>query len=728
VTYAWLIPLVAAVATLALAILVNRVGARTEPGQVFTFLASVLVFWNLNFFVLYYVSDHNLALGLTRIVRVGGLFAPPAILHLAIALRPRRSELWWKVLAVDYCLTFLIVILNAFDLIVADVRSFAWGYSSVGTRYYNLLTLSVFGNFAASIILLAYEYYTSEEPRIRLQLKFWLLGAAIALPLALTNLLPAYGIRFYPLGSLGEVTFIAIVGYAIARHRMMDIDLVVTKGMAYATGVVLLIAPASVLTLLLQKSSFGEVHTEFSVAIILLFITVALLFPTLRVRAESRIERSFFREKHEYRAALIAFTRSIVRILDREKLICELAETLSDTLQIESIAIALGSQSFDSNELLAIRHTIGVPVCVEEFPSKGQLVECLSRRQQAVLRYELETSNHPEERTIVADICRRNGWELCIPLTVGRAIIGFIGLGRKRNLDAFYSEDLELLQTLAAEASVALENARLYEELKRSQDIIRRADRLSALGTLAAGIAHEVRNPLVSIQTFFQLAPERLHDEEFFTTFLGMAAGEVKRISDLITELLSFARSPTRSLGPVNLNEVAERVATLLEPEARNHKLTLSRTLSPNLPLVHADGDQIKQVLINLILNAIQATEPGGEVFVISRLAELPAGAFGQLEIRDTGVGIRRDRLDDIFNPFFTTKDKGTGLGLAIAHQIIAEHGGSIVVESEEGQGTRFLVSLPAYAEDTVPSHTEEGSISLALFSPRYAAAGKLAS
>src|SRR6185503_8430772 len=139
--------------------------------------------------------------------------------------------------------------------------------------------------------------------------------------------------------------------------------------------------------------------------------------------------------------------------------------------------------------------------------------------------------------------------------------------------------------TLAAEASVALENARLYEELKRSQDIIRRADRSSALGTLAAGIAHEIRNPLVSIQTFFQLAPERLHDEEFFTSFLNMTANEVKRITNLINELLAFARSPSRALKPLNLNETVERVVTLLEPEARKHKLTIERQLSPHVPL-----------------------------------------------------------------------------------------------------------------------------------------------
>jgi two-component system NtrC family sensor kinase len=245
---------------------------------------------------------------------------------------------------------------------------------------------------------------------------------------------------------------------------------------------------------------------------------------------------------------------------------------------------------------------------------------------------------------------------------------------------------------------------------------------LSALGTLAAGIAHEVRNPLVSIQTFFQLAPQRLHDQEFFTTFLSMTANEVKRISDLITELLSFARSSTPALGTVNLNELVDRVATLLEPEARKHKLTLTRALSANVPLVNADADQIKQVLINLILNAIQATKPGGRISATTRSVDHQNGAFCQLEIRDTGIGISPDQLEHIFDPFFTTKDKGTGLGLAIAHQIVTEHGGTITIDSREGRGTSFCVNLPPYdaaSRFTPPDPQTEMVDALALGYPR---------
>jgi len=277
--------------------------------------------------------------------------------------------------------------------------------------------------------------------------------------------------------------------------------------------------------------------------------------------------------------------------------------------------------------------------------------------------------------------------------------MGFLALGCRRGLTAFTAGDLDLLGTVADQASVALENARLYEEVQRSRDIISRAGRLSALGTLAAGIAHEIRNPLVSIQTFFQLAPQRLADEEFMTSFLRLAEAEVQRISNLINELLSFAKSPAANVGEVDIEEVVERTITLLAPQARAHQVDLLRGTPAMLPPVLTDADQIMQVLINLVLNGIQATPPGGTVTVETRLIDDHNGRFCQIEIRDTGVGIAGDIREAIFNPFFTTKDKGTGLGLPIAHRIVAESGGFLTVESVEGRGSQFFVHLPPLNE-----------------------------
>jgi len=705
VAYHWFIPLVAAIASLGLAILVNRTASQTRLNRIFVFLAALLVLWNLNFFVLYSVEDRDLALKLTKFFRNGGIFLPAALLHLVLALRDSPSPLWNRLLAADYGIAGALAIANLSNLLVANLKPFRWGFYSVGTPLYSLFAAVLLINLIAVVALLVYEYRINIHPLKRLQIRFWLLGAVLAFPLGCTNLLPTYGLPLYPLGSLGTAAWAALVAYAIARHRLMDVDLVVTKGIAYAAVSFILIVPAVVLTLWLQQRSFGQVHPDFSAALVFLFIAISILFPSLRLRAESQIEHSLFGHKHEYRSAIVALTRSVLRILDREKLIRQLSDQLRETLRLEHVAVAL----LDEGKGAFVLWSGSGPSNLSEIPETHELIDSLARRQAAVLRNELESSTIVAERDVVTALYSVLGWEVCIPLEGGGRVNGFIALGPKGNRDAFFAEDLDLLETLANEVSVALENARLYEELKRSQDIIRRADRLSALGTLAAGIAHEIRNPLVAIQTFFQLAPDRLQDEEFFTSFLSMTANEVKRISDLISELLSFARSPTRTLAPLCVNETAERVVTLLEPEARKHRLRLIRNLSPSVPEVLADGDQIKQVLINLILNAIQATQAGGTVAVSTRCAYSGDTKSAQLEINDTGTGMAKDQLDHIFDPFFTTKDKGTGLGLAIVHQIVREHGGSINVNSSVGQGTTFVITIPSSHK---PSATEDANIS----------------
>ncbi len=691
-SYHFSTPLFASITNLVLGVLVLRSNSRARMNQVFAFLALTLALWNLNFAVLYSVSDHDFAFRLSRVLRTGTLFMPPAVFHLVIVLKARRSRLFRSLLVIDYAFACLLALANRADLLVSDLQAFAWGYYSVGGPLYSIFTVFLILNFGATLSVLIYDYRHSTDPHMRLQLQFWLLGAIVAFPLGCTNLLPAYGVPFYPLGSLGNAVWAGIVAYAIVRHRLMDIDLVVTKGMSYSAVAFVLIAPTFLIILWLQRRSFGQIHPDFSVAMLILLVAVGVLFPTLRFRAESRIERSLFREKHEYRAALIAFTRSIVRILDRQRLVRELATALSETWRLDRIAVALYEEP---HRVFVVQHTVGARPTKNEFSDGDAFILALSRSPEPVLREELEESARPAEREVVTATCQQNGWQVCIPLTAGGRLIGFISLGRKYNMDAFFVEDLSLLGTLAAEASVALENARLYEELKRSQDLIRRADRLSALGTLAAGIAHEVRNPLVSIQTFFQLAPSRLHDEEFLTTFLSMTAAEVKRISSLIAELLSFASSPTRTLGPVSLNDAVVGAVTLLDPEARKHQLTLTSELCEDAPVVLGDSDQTRQILINLVLNAIQATQPGGTVTISTYFVRQGGLSAGQFVVADNGPGIPQEQIDHIFDPFFTTKESGTGLGLAIVHQIVMEHGGSISVDSKPGVGTRFLVNLP---------------------------------
>lgn len=711
-SYHWIIPLAAAISTVALALFVHRAGPRTELRAVFTFGAITLAFWNLIYVVFNSVGDRALAFDLARIVRSGAMFLFPAVLHLTLTLPGRPRNPWlWRILAIDYALFCGLVGANAFDLLVEDLRVVQWGYYSVGTPLYNIFTALVLANFAAVFALLIYEYRTTTEARMRLQLKFWLFGMAIALPLGLTNLLPAYGIPVYPLGNLGSAAWAGIVAYAIVRHRLMDIEIVVSKGIAYFGVVILLIGPAFLIGVLMERVAFGEVHYDFSAGLLILLLATGVLFPFLRSRAEARVERSLFPQKQASRESLVAFARSVIRILDRDRLIRECSDKLHEVFGVDLSSLFLVE---DTRGRVELRRAVGAQPTPAVFGPEHPFVRWLSTHTDCVLRDEVEHAHAKKDAAIVAQICRENSWEVIVPLATGSTLVGFVGLGARRDLQAFTAGDLDLLNSVAAQASIAFENARLYDELRRSREIINRAGRLSALGTLAAGIAHEIRNPLVSIQTFFQLAPQRLGDEEFMTSFLRLAETEVQRISNLISELLSFAKGPATNVGEVDVGDVVERTMTLLAPQARTLQIQLFRHVADMAPLL-ADSDQVLQVLINIVLNAIQATPAGGAVSVEARVVDNETGPICQIEIRDNGPGIPAEIREAIFNPFFTTKDKGTGLGLPIAHRIVAEAGGFITVESVQGVGSRFLVHLPLsqplsdVEADTVPVRTARG-------------------
>jgi signal transduction histidine kinase len=237
------------------------------------------------------------------------------------------------------------------------------------------------------------------------------------------------------------------------------------------------------------------------------------------------------------------------------------------------------------------------------------------------------------------------------------------------------------------------------QELKQSQTTLRRADRLSSLGLLTAGLAHEIRNPLVAIRTFTQLLPERYDDPEFRNGFQGLALKEVDRICGLINDLLTFARPSKPNVAPENISDVVENIARILESQAKEKNMEITREFDLNLPKVWIDKEQMKQVFMNLILNAIQAMKDGGSIVISTRISarnndELIKECV-QVEIRDTGVGIPEENLEHIFDPFFTSKDEGSGLGLAVSHQIVQEHGGFLTVESTVGKGTAFFVHVP---------------------------------
>lgn len=260
-----------------------------------------------------------------------------------------------------------------------------------------------------------------------------------------------------------------------------------------------------------------------------------------------------------------------------------------------------------------------------------------------------------------------------------------------------------VLTSLAQIAANALDNIILHEDLHRSQALMKRTDRLKSLETIAGGFAHEIRNPLTSIKTFIQLAPERKDDTDFIRNFSKVVIDDVYRIERLIQEILDYARYMEPKLTEEDLNEIVSSCLYFVEVKADRSGIKIEKELASDLPRVMLDRQQIKQVLLNLFLNAMDAmVEPGGRLHVRTHKLMKPGEKlWAQIEIEDTGHGIPESALEHIFDPFFTTKHEsgeheGTGLGLTIVHQIIQEHHGEIQVKSTVDVGTTFFVNLPA--------------------------------
>lgn len=229
-------------------------------------------------------------------------------------------------------------------------------------------------------------------------------------------------------------------------------------------------------------------------------------------------------------------------------------------------------------------------------------------------------------------------------------------------------------------------------EVKALEDQVKRSERLASIGKLAAGVAHEIRNPLGALKGFLQYFQHKLTLEDQEKTYFTVMMHEIDRLNTVISNLLDFARPKEPVFEPCDLPKLLRHVLALVEGDLHAKQIHTSVNIQAEMPMIQVDRDQITQVVLNILLNAIHATESGG---TITLRAEANDDKQVDVAIKDTGNGIDSEDLPKIFDPFFSTKKQGTGLGLAIAHSIIEQHGGKIMVESTEGQGSTFRIRLP---------------------------------
>lgn len=291
---------------------------------------------------------------------------------------------------------------------------------------------------------------------------------------------------------------------------------------------------------------------------------------------------------------------------------------------------------------------------------------------------------------------------LCLALRSKSRLLGLCILGPLSTDRLLDEETMIIVETIARIAGNTLDHHLTQNDLRRSTTLMRRTDRLRSLEIMAGGFAHEIRNPLTSIKTFVQLAPQRQQDSVFIKEFSKLAIEDIHRIERLLHEILDYASYMTPRPTEVDLNELVSSCIGFVSSSAAHRGIQLHTHLSPQLPSLSLDRQQIKQVLLNLLLNALDAMPKGNGIIQIRTrlLSQGVRPAWVQLQVEDEGCGIAPDHLEHIFDPFFSTKhsnsaSEGAGLGLTTAHQIVREHGGTLTVESRAGTGSTFSVNLP---------------------------------
>ena len=352
---------------------------------------------------------------------------------------------------------------------------------------------------------------------------------------------------------------------------------------------------------------------------------------------------------------------------------------------------------------------------VEMAPARP-LIDRLSRTGASVLE---NAERELEERRLLGDdreaetahdiavTMRALQASLCLGLRGESGhLYGFLALRDDRLRDAFSREEVQLLAGLATQVAVTVENSQLYQQMKEK-------DRLAALGEMAAGLAHEIRNPLGSIKASAQYLSETSEQPEGRGEFLDIIVDEVDRLNRVVSSFLDYARPAHTNPEPIYVNSAVQLTLQFLRPECDAAGVGLHVALDPDLPKVRIDIEHLRQVLINLVQNAVQAMASGGDVYVETRTQDrfrIGGGArrWVRISVRDTGPGIAPGLLANLFVPFVSTKQQGTGLGLAISQRIVSEAGGRIDVRSRQGFGTTFVVLLPAEPDSALDGFEAE--------------------
>jgi len=607
------------IASVVLSFVVLLYGKDKIPNRYLALCTFAIGVWCIGQFFGAINSNKDNVLFWTRVNIGGAIFIPVFYLSFIYSftgeIKAKR-----KIVITFFAIAFLFLLSDFTRFFIADVgpRFDYPFYLLPGPFYYLFPVYLIFAISLAFSNLKEFVKRSSGNRRNQTKYLFW--ASVLGFGGGITAFFPAFNIPLPSLAHYFVPLYVAITVYAILKHNLLDIRILVRTGLTYSV-MTLLFSGFYILLLIMFSKFFQEITgwNSIYVTAVLVFVFISLFEPIRRI-VQNALDRLFFHQKYEYARTIKDLSDAAVSIFNKEELLNKVTETIKSTMKVSSVEIS----------------------------SKDEEI---------------------------------SGFDLSLPMKANGRIVGRLNLGHKMSGEMFSKEDIDLLSTLANQVAISIENSNLHQQILHS-------DKLAALGTMAAGLAHEIKNPLASMKGMTQVLPENILDKEFIDKYLDIIPRQIDRINSIVEKLMKVAKSKDISKEDVDLKDVLSEIIKLVENNCEKRNILLH--LDVCSLIVEGNREQLMQAFMNLVLNALDAMQYGGDLFIKTKFE----GEKGLIVVSDTGEGISKENLGKIFDPFFTTKENGTGMGLAIFYRIITEHNGIVKVESEKGKGTTFKIWL----------------------------------
>jgi len=691
---------------------------KNPPNKLWAIFGSTVAFWSYSYFLWQISTDKIHALFWCRALMVGAIFIPVTFLHFLLVWLG-LSQTKRKVLFISYGISFVTLVFDFTPFFVKDVSpilSFKY-WPQAGVAYLPFLI------FWAWLVIycwnIMFQEMRSSSPIRRNQIKYVLLGAIIGFGGGFTNYPLWFGIKILPYGNILVPIYAGLMSYAIVKHRLMDINVAITKGSVFAVVYAFVLGIPVAVWFWGRTYLFDKIGVNWGLVPIGMALILASLGPAIYGFIRRKTEAALFKERQRYQENLIVLAKQMTLTKDLRQLLVLIIRRVTKEIGISHARIYLLDRK--ANEYMReVRYGRERRKQFGDSLSKdAPLIQMLYRSRDIgpLLREEVishfETSD-PEYLEEVKAQLRSMGASLLLPAFIGEELVAFLALGTKRSREIYTPDDLVMFKILAGQSALAIENAQFYQQLKESQAAMLQAAKLSSIGELAAGFAHQIDNPLAIISAGCQLCvyiikkdlgEENLSENgrkslEEIKDNLGKVIETAHRAADLVQRIKGYAKPSDRDFEATDLNSVMEDVLILAQYQIFQGGINVTKDIPQDLPKVKGIGVQLEQVFLNIIINDCEAmVGKKGELTISARVAKENPDRL-EIAISDNGRGIPKENLKKMFDLFFTTKgSQGTGVGLSMAYQIIKDHNGNIDGESEVGKGTKFTIFLPIWEE-----------------------------